>query len=1016
MKCSGFKFTFNLLFKSMVALVCALLICWPAFSQNLDHLTIEKVQDEGIANNSINCIQQDNNGFLWFGTSEGAFRYDGYGFKPFRNFPGDATTLVDNVVTTMFAENNKLWIGTRSGLSCIDINTQAIENFKSGKAIDAILPKNDSVLWMATTTGLYQFNKFTYTWKLVPVAGKHLLVIAMTDDHQGHLYLSTMNGFYCYTIKTGKCKFHLLDLPTYPAREKNVLVTVGRTALDNKSVLWISTWDAGLVRYDPKTEKINTWFHATDDVHFLPYKIVMSILPDKQGNLWLANKEGGLTIFNPGKNQFYNSPVVWNSENKISGAVICLFRDRSGIVWIGSENGIYKYDPHHITLSKTDLFFKSGTQLLPANISPLTMLKDKDGLWWLGMYEGIFTFDEKTGILTNRSVTVGIPKQFAFAVFNIIRDKDNVIWVSAKNLLVRITKTSYGSFTSETFKTDDIKSTITYLCQGAGRRIWIGTHSDGIYQFDPATKKFTSYHYHATGINSKIKEIRTVCELSGDSVLTGGYNTGLLLLHKSTGKYEKISLVNSKGMKIDSSVNAIYKRGNNIWIGTEGTGFWQTNNRFTNATTLTTNDGLPSMTINYIESDKNNNIWLLTGSGLVRYQVPDKKISVFDKRDGVEKFSLNTMTVDSDNNVSFGGRGAIYSFNPASIIKNETPPEVSITDMRVFDKDYTIRKGEAIELNYNQNYFTFEYVALNYTQSRLNKYAYKMVGLDKKWNDAGTRRYVSYANLDEGTYTFYVKACNNEGVWNNTPAMFTLIIDPPFWHRWWFYTLGILLFTGSVYFVYWYNVNQLKMRVQLRNKIARDLHDDIGSTLSGINIFSKIALQKINHNETGSSELLEKISDRSEKTMDALSDIVWSISTKNDRIDNFLVKAREYMAETLEPQGIRYQMHVDEDISSLKLGMELRKEFYLIFKEAICNASKYAECTLIEIFLKKEKDTFSLTIRDNGKGFDINKITPGNGLENMQHRAEKMNAKLVISSAEGKGTSIILSFHIPRFR
>jgi len=211
-------------------------------------------------------------------------------------------------------------------------------------------------------------------------------------------------------------------------------------------------------------------------------------------------------------------------------------------------------------------------------------------------------------------------------------------------------------------------------------------------------------------------------------------------------------------------------------------------------------------------------------------------------------------------------------------------------------------------------------------------------------------------------------------------------------------------------------MNQFKMRLQLRNKIARDLHDDIGSTLSGINIFSKIALQKLKHNEAGSGELLEKISDRSEKTMDALSDIVWSISTKNDHIDNFMVKAREYMAEMLEPQGIRFDMQIDEDISHLKLGMESRKEFYLIFKEAICNASKYAQCSLVEILLTKEKDIFTLSIRDNGKGFDTNKATSGNGLQNMQHRAEKMKAKLVINSRLNHGTTVTLSFHIPRFR
>ena len=244
-----------------------------------------------------------------------------------------------------------------------------------------------------------------------------------SDDHHGHLYLTSPNGFYCYTFKTGEFKFHTLDfLPTYPKRDKNTKLSIGRAATDKDGNLWISTWDAGLVRYNPQTGKTDSWFHPTDDVGFLPYKIVMAILPESSGNLWLANKEGGLTIFNPAKNKFTNYPVEWKSETKISDAVVSLFRDKSGIVWIGTENGIFKFDPHHIYLSKTNLYLKTAEGLAPSHLSPLTIFKDRDGLWWLGMYEGVFTYNEKTGVITDCNVAVGLPDQSAFACFNITQD------------------------------------------------------------------------------------------------------------------------------------------------------------------------------------------------------------------------------------------------------------------------------------------------------------------------------------------------------------------------------------------------------------------------------------------------------------------------------------------------------------------------------------------------------------------------------------------------------------------
>lgn len=399
--------------------------------------------------------------------------------------------------------------------------------------------------------------------------------------------------------------------------------------------------------------------------------------------------------------------------------------------------------------------------------------------------------------------------------------------------------------------------------------------------------------------------------------------------------------------------------------------------------------------------------------GHVKLHTEDKKITVFNKQDGIENLLSDAMAVDG-NTVSFGSRGVIYNIDPGKITKNGAAPDVLITGLRVFDKDYDINASATVQLDYNQNYFTFDYLALNYTQSHLNKYAYKMVGLDKKWNYVGSRRYVSYANLDEGSYTFLVKACNNDGVWNNKPAKFTLIILPPFWHRWWFFLLAFAITTGAVYSLYVYNIKQLKIRLLMRDKIARDLHDDIGSTLSGINIFSNIALQKLGF-EQPARELVEKISDKSQKSLEALSDIVWSIDTRNDDMDDFVMKANEYLS-VLDAQGIGYDFSISPEAGQVKLGMVIRRELYMVFKEAVCNALKYAGCSFIKICLSRQKDTFTLLVNDNGKGFDTAAASSGNGLYNMKQRAQKMNGTLSIDSAVGKGTTVTLKFNITHFR
>jgi len=1008
---------------SLCLTVICLLCCkpFPLFAQDIDNLHIEKVQDEGLTNNNINCINQDANGFMWFGTFEGLFRYDGYNFEAFRNFPGDSTTLFNNDITCMYADGEKIWIGSAGGLSCIDINSRVIKNITApGSAqISSITPDGDSGLWIGTVAGLFQFNKSTLKWKELTVIGKKVFVSSVIDDKKGHLYITSRGGFYCYTKSNGACKHYNPNLEIYPKEDKVSQLSYNHAMLDSNGNLWMGVWDAGLVRFDTKTEKITVWSHPTDNVHLLPYKIILDQLEDDNGNIWLANKEAGLTIFNPVKNKFTNYPVDYESETQISGGVRSLYRDKCGIFWIGTENGIFKYDPHRIHLSKTNIKLKTDTGMVASTSSPISILRDKDGLWWMGMYDGLFIYDKKNNVLADYTQKAGSTN--ALAVFNIVQDNSGAIWFTARNLLFKVVIKPHdntSAIKTEMYSSPDIQSTIYNLYIDHEGRMWVGTSGNGIYRFDPSTKKFTSYHYNVMNSRNRVREIEAFCELSKDSLLTGGDGTGLLLLHVKADRFEKIKWNSDIGkLSGDLSINAIFRKNDKIWIGTQYNGLWRTDVHLSDPLTLTVNNGLPSMGIESIMADDKNNIWAVSDAGVVEYDPQSKKISIFDKRDGIQNVNgLKLMIDKNSSDILITTKGCYYNFNPENITKNTRPPKVFITGLKVFDKDYNVNVPNPIELSYHQNYFSLAYVALNYTQSKLNRYAYKLEGLDTKWNYVGTRRYVSYANLQEGTYTFEVKASNNEGVWSTAPAKLTIIITPPFYHRWWFYLAVFVVAVIIIYSLYVYNINQLKLRLEIRDKIARDLHDDIGSTLSGINIFSKIALQKMGSDIQGSSELMEKISDRSEKTLDALSDIVWSINTRNDGMDHFLLKAKEYLAEVLEPQSIAYEFTIDPEMEHLKIGMGIRKELYLIFKESVYNAYKYSGCTIINITLTHHRDICTLTITDNGKGFDTSVISTGNGIYNMKQRAAKMKAELETKSEKNKGTVVTMHFRIPRFR
>lgn len=985
------------------------------FIENISYsqkeINLEKVEAEGLTNFYIKCIRQDKNGFLWFGTEEGLFRYDGYSFRQAKNINPGQEIPGSNNIEFIYPENDNVWVGSRGGLRCVDIKNMTIRDFSSPAPFTVynLIPKNDSVFFVGTSMGLYLFYKNESKWEELSAVSKDIFIRALYRDQHKNIYITSHSGLYCFNEKNNTCTH--FELPALPST-KNMLQIAHHSLPDKNGNLWITTWNAGLLEFDTKKMQFASGF---------PSNTCFDLQETSDGNILLANSENGLTIFDKEKKTFSSYPLRWDHDEKVTDRVYALFTDKSGTTWVGTENGVYKNDPHHIRFTTLNFISDKNNSFELGDLSPLAIHCDKRGYWWFGTYRGLLRLDMNTGKVKDYNKEAGIALAPLGVVGNILEDSAGNNWVTARNRLIKLSiKESPGGPKIErsSFATPALKTVITKASIDSKKRIWLGTHSDGIFMFDVVHNSFATYRCGDATIPIDRNEIRSIFELRNGDILTGGEHTGLIKLDPNTKRFERVASFNKVANSSTFTINDIAEDNRQqLWIGTEGNGLWKIDKDFNSLIQYGTSDGFPSMNIVSLQTDDNGYLWILSDGGIIKFRPDTKEVTVFDRSSGIRNpYSFSALTKAPDGSIIAGDVKCVHIFNRTQNEKNLNPPDVLITGFKIFDEPYTVAGNKTIELDYNQNYFSFEYVGLNYTQPNHNAYEYMLEGLDKKWNMAGSRRYVSYANLEEGSYTFKVKASNNEGIWNDQPATMTLIIHPPFWHRWWFYLLVLVFVVAIVYSFYFVREKQLKSKEQLRNKIARDLHDDIGSTLSSINIFSKLALQKVHTDQEKSGELLHKINERSEKTMEALSDIVWSINTRKDHMNNVLAKMLEYLGEVAEPSGIRYEFVAEESISHVQADMEIRKEIYLIFKESINNAVKYASCTLLQVEIKKEQRNLVMSIRDNGKGFDMNKIIPGNGINNMQERVARVKGRIEIISNSGNGTNIRITLPITRNR
>jgi signal transduction histidine kinase len=342
-------------------------------------------------------------------------------------------------------------------------------------------------------------------------------------------------------------------------------------------------------------------------------------------------------------------------------------------------------------------------------------------------------------------------------------------------------------------------------------------------------------------------------------------------------------------------------------------------------------------------------------------------------------------------------------FHPDSIKQSTFLPPIVITSFRVFDQPVGFSLAPAldktIELQYHQNFFAFDFAALDFTTPTNNHYAYMMEGFDEGWNYTGARRYASYTNLDPGNYVLKVKGTNSDGIWNEKSTTLNIIIVPPFWQTWWFRLLVILIILALLYLAHKYRLAKLLEIERLRVRIASDLHDDVGSTLTKIALHSEMI--QSSDNEVKAKEASKNIGTMSREIIGTMSDVVWSIDARNDSLQDLIDRMRDFAFSVLTIKEIQVEFKTENLTLAKKIPVNYRQNIFLIYKEAINNIAKHSEATKVVVNLENSRDSFVLYIKDNGRGYDPAEDQNGNGLKNMKMRSERINGRLTINSNHG---------------
>jgi signal transduction histidine kinase/ligand-binding sensor domain-containing protein len=786
--------------------------------------------EEGLSQNYISSILQDKFGYIWFGTAAGVNQYDGINFNIYKENSSYYNSISNSSIKCLYeTKDGQLWIGTSYGLNRFDYGTKTFTTFIndpnntnsiSNNNITTIFEDFKGQLWIGTSYGLNRFDYGTKTFTTFindpnntnSISNNNIYSIC--GDQYGYIWIGTNYGLNRFDYGTKTFTTFINDPNNPNSISYNHITTIFE---DSKGQLWIGT-SYGLNRFDYGTKTFTTFINDPNNPNSISNNHIYSICGDQYGYIWIGTNYG-LNRFDIDNNVFNKYFSDGSLDSLVNNHVQYLYIDYQGILWIGTGGGISKLNLgiNNFAYYSSDI----GNEIYK-------IFCNDDQTMWIKTNLGVININVNTHQIESIYSRLFVDKNIYELGYNTFCVYENrYLFSGTINSGLEVYDIESNKLTVYTTKVDNnlLSNTITALYTDSNNTVWIGT-SKGLCSFYPDNEQFTQYKDNPYYPDSVSKgEVLLIYE-SSDHSLWFVTDNFIYMLNNSTGK---VTFINDKiDIHFDcSDILTIYKGTNDLlWIGTKrGLFCYQiTSGEFIS---LGTEYDIADTYILSILEDGENNLWMGTLQGLLKISLIDKSYNIYKIKDGLinDSFTVASYKATSGE-LYFGSIGGLISFYPENIKADMNIPKVVINNFSLMDKSIIFNKPiediKEITLPYSDNSFEINFVALQYNEPEYNQYTYKLEGFDERWQycDANSS-FAKYTNLPAGEYTFMVKASNSDGIWNEDGASLTIIIETPYWQKWWFILLISVLALLIVIIIISLIVS---LRTRVTKKYAERLH------------------------------------------------------------------------------------------------------------------------------------------------------------------------------------------------
>jgi len=979
--------------------------------------------------NSVTCIFKDSHHIMWFGTENGLYRYDGLNLRYFGHRIGDTNSIThNNVLQITEDKKGHLWVALLNGITSIDITTLQCKTYNEitkrlipGNYTNRICIDDAGNKWVGNNEGIFKLDEKRQTFINVWSNKTHgdslsAYVTSVANIDANRLVATTFHDMILLNKNNYSFKRIHLFAPIPP---KDTTATT--VFIDSKQKLWIGSWGGGVYTYDLTTDKLSQ-LNNIQPLHNLPFFYVTSFYEtnkSKQHIMWISSSTGLIKCVLDNKGEPLDYAVFKHAQNNersiIPGKIEGLYLDEDGALWCGGDYGICKCFPF-----KNNFNFFASLAGSIFDIQAMQLNKNNYyfiNSWYSTSSVGLLIAD-KNGKPVFRPDLKFTDKEDGRYISGAVKDKYNRLWISSMaGVSVLNDKLEMVHQWSRDTKGDNNLS--YYRTSGIGIHndtIWVICYHRGIDLFDLSFKKLG--HYPTADSCGLLDNIISsfFTDSKGNFWICG--DTRLYKYKAGKGKFVQYRLTTESG---GCNPQEIAETESGKFMIATSHGLIQFDPVTEKFTYISSDLVEKEQNLRSVAIDKNNEVWFLSSKHLVHYIPAENRFILFGQEDGLDVdkglFELRTFN-GTDFYICQEGR--VIKFNCDSINHTSASPYM-VVNVKANDSVLYWSDNAPLLLPYNKNKLQFDFTGVSYIKADQNQYYYQLSDIDKQWN-ISYKNSVSYANLAPGSYAFRVKTVNYAGMLSDVKVIhFT--ITPPYWQTWWFRLLTTLGTLSILFFIIRYisqrNLKERILRLEKetavakeRNRIAQDMHDDLGSGLTKIAILSEVVKKQMEEPEKA-LEQLDRISTSSRTLVDNLQDIIWMLNTKHDQLESVALYIREYATKYFEQSGISISFDYPAQIAALKVRDVQRRNLFLAIKEALNNIAKHANATSANIGLNIKQGVAEFVVTDNGNGFNQSEIRQfANGVKNMQSRMVQAGGQCNITSEKGKGTTIVFSLMV----